>query len=294
MSLKSLYYKLIDHKWLLGFPQNDLKGIVSGESMKVQWVKGCPDDRWFADPFVLAVSDTIIELLVEEYVYAIKKGRIAKLTIDRKTFELLRNDLVLELDTHLSFPAIIRKEGHIYIYPENSGANNLSLYEYDVRLNKCELVQKWIDEPLADAICTSAFGERILLATVVPNQNKNMLWAYHYNDATSKFERLYEVKFDENIARNTGDLFRVGNEWYRAAQDCNKAYGKGLSFQKVFMSEDRKLKFKEVCRAYSPNPRYEIGMHTFNTYQGISVIDVKGYKHPLIGRFVAWVRNLKP
>ena len=269
MSLKSLYYKLIDHKWLLGFPQNDLKGILNGEPMNVVWVKGCPDDR----------------------VYAIKKGRIAKLLIDRRTFELLRNDLVLELDTHLSFPAIIRKEGRIYIYPENSGANNLSLYEYDERLNKCELVQKWSDEPLADAICTSAFGEKILLATVVPNQNKNVLWAYHYNASSLKFERLYDIKFDENVARNAGDLFRVGDEWYRAAQDCNNGYGRGLSFQKVFMLKDRHLRFEEVRRAYSPNPRYEIGMHTFNTYQDVSVIDVKGYKHPLIGRLVAWVRK---
>lgn len=292
MFLKSIYYKLIDHKWLLGFPQNDLGEIVQGQKMDVKWVQGIPADRWFADPFILSVSESKIELLVEEYVYSIKKGRIAKLTIDRTNYSLLRNDLVLELDTHLSFPAIIREGKHIYIYPENSDASNLCLYKYNVEENSCILMEKLSDDPLADAICTSAFGGKQLLSTVVPYQNGDTLGVFLFDDNSKRYKWQYDVSFKEKIARNAGDIFLVDNRYYRAAQICNHGYGEGLSFQRLSVDDNKKIKLEEVARMYSPNPRFEIGMHTFNTYAGISVIDVKGYKHPIVGRLVSKLRWL--
>ena len=292
MFLKSIYYKLIDHKWLLGFPQNDLKNILEGEQLEVKWVKGMPEDRWFADPFILSVSETAIVLLVEEYVYSIKKGRIAKLTIDRTNYTLLKNELVLELDTHLSFPAIIREGNQIYIYPENSDANNLCLYRYNVEDNSCIFVDKLSDEPLADAICTSAFGDKQLLSTVVPHQNGDTLGVFLFDDNCKRYKWQYDVSFEENIARNAGDIFQVDNLYYRAAQICNHGYGEGLSFQRLSVDDNKKIKLEEVVRMYSPNSRFEIGMHTFNTYAGVSVIDVKGYKHPIVGRLVSKLKSL--
>ena len=62
-----------------------------------------------------------------EYIYN-HRAYISKLTIDKKTKELIKTDLVLKLNTHLSYPAIIRRDNHIYIYPESGQSGRLMLY----------------------------------------------------------------------------------------------------------------------------------------------------------------------
>ena len=77
-----------------------------------------PKDRWFADPFILDVTDEHIYVLVEELEHTTDKGRIAKLTIDRSTYDVLEVKIILELPEHLSFPAIYRDGNDIYISGE--------------------------------------------------------------------------------------------------------------------------------------------------------------------------------
>lgn len=108
--LYKLYWRLTVNEWQIGFPQTTLENIATGGDYKIAMLKGAPKGRWFADPFVLDVTPTHIILLVEEFVSASAKGRIARLTVSRKDYTLERNDTLLDLDTHLSFPTIVRQE----------------------------------------------------------------------------------------------------------------------------------------------------------------------------------------
>jgi hypothetical protein len=112
---------------------NDLDSVMNGDPIHVNWVKHHYKDSWFADPFILDVTDTDIIVLVEEWYKPIRRGRISKLIIDRNTFVLKDLQVVLQLDTHLSFPVIERREDGVYIYPENGESGNLSIYRYNVR-----------------------------------------------------------------------------------------------------------------------------------------------------------------
>ena len=116
--------------WALGFVRGGMAVIMESEHFEVDWVK-MPKDRWFADPFVLDVKDDEILLLVEDYGYEKRKGIISLLHIDRISMEITARKELLELPTHLSFPAIWRKEGHVYVYPESARSGRLDLYEYD-------------------------------------------------------------------------------------------------------------------------------------------------------------------
>lgn len=115
MKLKTLILKFLSVKWTVGFIENDLDSIIVGDFINIHWIRHSYTDRWFADPFILDVTENEIILLCEEYYYPIKRGRIAKLVIDKKTRELKECQVVLELDTHLSFPAIFRKGDDVYI-----------------------------------------------------------------------------------------------------------------------------------------------------------------------------------
>ena len=55
--------------WTIGFVQGGLKSIIEDASINIQWVKQ-PIDRWFADPFILDVTDSEIILLVEDFAYS--------------------------------------------------------------------------------------------------------------------------------------------------------------------------------------------------------------------------------
>lgn len=111
MRLRELRHNL----WNLGFIEEALVDTLEDKTPKIHWVKKRFKDRWFADPFILDVTDSDIIILAEEYCYDTRKGRIARVVIDRKSYEEKEYDIILELPTHLSFPFILRKDGEVYL-----------------------------------------------------------------------------------------------------------------------------------------------------------------------------------
>ena len=282
MSIKSFIKKICEEqRWTLGFIEEPVEDILAGKPYKINYIKGQPNDRWFADPFILDYNKETITVLVEEYLYKTCIGRIAKLTIDRRTYEIITNNLVLELDSHLSFPAIKRKTHKIYLYPENAKGYGLALYEYDSLANSCKYVKTISKEPLADAIITDLWEDEFMFSTHMPTHNGDTLSVYKLGEDHPVFVSSY--RFPSNIARNAGDWFKVREDKYRPAQDCNGGYGKAVLLQKV-TRKGVAFCFENIRRIKSSHPSYTTGCHTFNIFNGLSVIDVHGYKHNFAGK----------
>lgn len=260
--------------WNLGFIRESLDEILYTEHpLTVDYMRHDFKDRWFADPFILDVTDKYIYVLVEEYYRKIRRGRIAKLTVNRDGFILEKSETVLELDTHLSFPAILRCGDKTYIYPESSESGKLNLYEYDAITNKCRLERTLCPEPLTDAIVTCVQGRECIMSTRLPDPNGKVLWCY------DKDGSVREYSFEDKTARNAGDWFNHAGQWFRPAQDCNKIYGEAVILQRTEFEGD-KLAVKNLRRITSTHLQLNVGCHTFNHYKGVSVIDVKGWWHP--------------
>ena len=282
---------LYDNHWTLGFPQNSISDIINGGVLNIKWMKNPFKDRWYADPFILGYDDENIYILAEEFYDPIGRGRISKLTIDRKKYQLKNVDVVLELPTHLSFPAIIRKDGDVYIYPENGASGELILYKYNPLNNDCKPIKNLADGYLADAIQTDLFGEPLLFATIVPKQNLNELVVFVQSEG--KYYQYKKIFFEENVARNAGDWFMYEGSIYRPAQDCTNAYGGEMILQKVSYLNST-FKFENIRRIKESFGTYKLGCHTFNHFDGISVIDVNGYRRPLLasaGKMIVKLRH---
>lgn len=288
MFLKALYNRLILHRWDLGFVLSSMDEVLGREKLHVERVKNRYKSRWFADPFILSYDDNEIVLLVEDYWDSDSLGRISKLVIDRHTYEIKDVKVILQLDSHLSFPAIIRVEGKNYIYPENSKAGGLWLYEYNPQTDECKKVKQLSEQPLTDAVITNLFGKKQIFSTKEPNPNKNILDIYDWNDERKTFEHSGNAIFNENIARNAGDFFEYKGTIYRSAQECNGMYGHAVSIQKVEKSGNN-YKFTEVRRIMPPKGAF--GIHTFNTFNGLTVIDMKVFRHPRIAKPLFTLRN---
>lgn len=289
MNLRKAYLSLIEEVWTIGIVESSLKDIINGEDLKIHSIKHSYHDRWFADPFVLDVIENQIELLVEEYYFPIRRGRIAKLTIDRKSYRLLNVVTVLELDTHLSFPAIIRKEGALYIYPENSASGKLTLYSYNPQTNKCIPESILVEEPLTDAIIYSPESVApLLFSTKVPTMQHHLLGVYIKEGNCFVFSKNYVFK--DRITRGAGDFFCIDNKLYRPAQEYNKWYGRGLSIQKVELNNGECI-FTEIRRIHSNVKGYKDGIHTLNSYKNVIVVDLKHYKHPYLRPFAQFIMS---
>lgn len=283
MNIKEFIKQYSAETWDIGFIQNSLDEILQGNEIEVRWMKHKLKDSWFADPFIMDIDDKEIHVLAEEFYKPINRGRIARLIIDRNTLELKHKDVVLEQPTHLSFPAIIRQDGKIYIYPENGESKELNLYQYIPESNECIKVETILSEAVADAVITEIDDKKYLFCTKQPNPNGNVLNVYQ-KDSSGLFQPREEYTFEEHVARMAGDFFTYNGKLYRPTQECNIQYGHAVTLQEV-TEENGKFHFQEVRRMYSVHPRLTVGMHTFNMYKGLIVTDALGFQN-------MWIRKI--
>lgn len=286
--VKKLYKQITRDRWEIGFVEGGLTAVMTKETLQIHWLQHRFRDRWFADPFVLEVTDDEIQLLVEEFRYEHPKGRIALLTVDRHSWELKSLRVILELDTHLSFPAIWRENGRVYLYPENWLSGRLSLYELEDQRCDPGLGMVLCNESMADAIMTERFGKPLLFSV----KDNDKLRVYHLDDDTGLFVLSYEKPFGIATARNAGDFFDYDGKVYRPAQVCVHCYGEAVEIQQVVWDENENFCFIPHKTLYSSHPKLNSGLHTLNSYKGVTVIDVHGWNKPLTVKTIIAIKKL--
>lgn len=287
--IRRFYDSITRDRWEIGFVEGGINAVMCGDGkLTINWMKHDYQDRWFADPFILEVTDSEIIVLVEEYQYSTKKGRIAELIIDKVSYELKEMNVILELDSHLSFPAIWREDSRVFVYPESWLSGKLSLYEYSGRGQEMRSVKVICSEPMADAILTERFGKKMLLST----KENDKLRYYDYIADVDRFVFSKEQDFGLATARNAGNFFEYEGKTYRPAQVCINCYGEAVEIQEVNKEGESNLLFKPIHRFYSPHAKLKTGMHTLNSYKDVAVIDVHGWVNPLVVKTIIKLKEL--
>lgn len=277
------------YKWDLGIAFESEGHRYDASEWDFHIIKA-PKDRWFADPFILDVTDTVIIVLVEEFSYRIDRGRLAKLIIDKETFQLKSMKIVLDLDTHLSFPAILRDGTDIYIYPENSASGSSMLYKYNSEDDSVSVIKQLSNQPITDAIITEIDGNSYIFATEIPTQNGNKLSIYSTLDNRESYKLIQNIILSDNTARSAGDIFVDNGKIVRPAQNCNGGYGVGLVFQEIIKDSKGDFVLKELFRR-KPIKNY-IGMHTYNQYKGCYIVDLHARRYPYLHKCLQFFKNL--
>lgn len=284
MKLKQL---LNNENYNIGFSYITPEELITEKEIgHIHWINHPYKDRFFADPFILDVTENHIIVLVEEFSYIELQGFISELHINRHTWEIDQKYTALKLDTHLSFPAIIRQDNKIYVYPENSASGCLNIYEYDNE-NHCLINPKCIlEESVADGVIVEHSDSWFLIAVKSKNIFKNT-YIYKADKFDGKYYQISDNPFETDIrySRSAGTFFNVGKRWFRPAQDCKKRYGSAVSIMEI---ETWNQTIKEsFYMKISPNSyRYNLGLHTLNLYKGVCAVDGYGYFYPTWGRIV--------
>lgn len=277
------------YKWDLGIALKSEGHRYDAPEWSFHIVKA-PKNKWYADPFILDVTADNIIVLVEEFTYNINRGRLAKLIIDKKTYKLKSEKIILDLSTHLSFPAILRIGDSVYIYPENSASGKSTLYRFNPKVDSLVVVNTLSDLPLTDAIITEIGGHYYMFATKIPTQNSNELTIYESNEKMGTYHPIQAICLSDNTARSAGDIFVDDNRIIRPAQNCNGGYGVGLVFQEVTKDSEGHIAIKELLRKL-PYVNY-IGMHTYNQYKDYVIVDLHARRHPVLHKLLLTIKRI--
>lgn len=291
--LKRLYqtYKLAtSNRYTIGFMEfsEDLVN-ENGNIPEVLWIKDDYKKGWFADPFILRMTDDEIVVLVEEFVYNLKRGVISQVRISRTDYSVKEVKCIIDTGYHLSFPAYYRKNGKVYIYPEQGARGATWLYEYDENTCKAkELYPINTNDTVDTTILEFPDGKKVLTCTSAPDYNGSVLdiYSFHEKDCPSKLKPIMQIESPHKTGRNAGLFFKVGDVLYRPAQYSENKYGEATEIQKVEFNENG-ISFMPIRRIYSPSKVYPDAFHTFNVFENkLVVVDGRKKRFPLIAKIL--------
>ena len=282
----------VSSNWNIGFVQDSIDSIMSQKHISsVKWMKHFFKDRFFADPFILSLDEEYIYILAEECNFKDPKGIIVELVVDRKTFTLVNRTVLLDVQTHLSYPAIFRECDTVWVYPENGQSGVQNIYKYDYASRTLFDKNEMLSEPLADSTIFKHNGKYYLFATKYPNTQSDT-YIYVSDKLESGYDLFCQSPIDnrKNVTRSAGDFFIHEEKIIRPVQNCTKRYGQAIVFKLVNLSGGLYCE-EELFELHPIAGRYGRGLHTINIYGDIIVIDGYGYLYPIIGPLLFFMKN---
>lgn len=250
-----------------------------GDVNAVKWIKYPGYKKnWIADPFILTADKNTITFFAEEWVDKNQKGRLVKLIVNRKKLKVIDKSIILELDTHLSYPIIYREGNDIYVYPENAESGLLNIYKYNVTTDKLENPIAIIKEPLLDTVIRKidgvyyAFGVKYLTGQ---QKDTKTLEIYKSNTLLGSYEHFQTIENALCHERGAGDIAVINNTLIRPTQNCEGDYGLNVIFNKLVF-DDFQFKETEIGKLLPCSNKPE-GLHTYNAYENIAIIDSIAY-----------------
>lgn len=282
--IKQVKQRLLHYSWELAYGEYDESLLGTGTLLSnYHVIKNPYKNKWFADPFIYKDTRESIELFVEEFDYMVGRGRIGHLIISKKTQKIEKLSIILEKETHLSFPAIYRIGDAVYVHPENSASGKSFMYRYNEELDKLIEPIEVLAEPVTDAVIEQKMGKFMMYATKLPNPNGKELFIYQSDTFWGPYVYKEKMLFDKAYARLAGAMFKTSKgEIFRPSQDCEGGdYGKAV----LIMIDG------EVRVFLTPPAKKYAGLHTFNCLGGLYVVDLKIYDFPLLYRIKTYLKG---
>ena len=187
-----------------------------------------------------------------------------------KEAELLREEFLTkyDFDDRITLLAI----------PVNDTNNEQNILQHSESFKK----EKILDIPLIDPTFLEYNGNRWLFGTTKEKtiDANSKLSIFIEKDGILIPHKSNPVVNDIHTARPGGKFFLYNGDLYRPAQSCEKMYGEHINLMKITSLTEDKYEEELVKSINSHNSkRFNLCLHTFNTYKNFAVVD--GYEYSI-------------
>ncbi len=258
--------------WNVAWRKKSVGSILNDKETEFKVIKNS-FRYWAADPFVFEYEGKTY-IFSELYDYVKCKGCLGYCELDHYRPKWVP---IISEEYHLSYPYIFKIENEIFIMPESSANNDVTIYKaklFPKQWEKVKIVRKNVK-----------YGDTTLF------EWKNHTYALAYGTKDENYQLflldLEEQEKDQRIEcseiecrRPAGKIFYYGDKTIRPAQNCKNGYGKGLYFYEFSINENNIYKEKVIEKILPQQVTlseklYLDGMHTYNGSEHYEVIDIK-------------------
>lgn len=282
--------------WNVAFRNKSCGSILEDTKEPFKIIPNCWHG-WCADPFVFEYKGRTY-IFAELFDYLKDYAGIAYSVLENNKFSKWK--VVIQEKFHMSYPHVFERDGEIYMIPETSENETLTLYKAkqfpDVWVKDKVLLEnaKIVDTTLESPDLSKSLG----LTYKITENSKWQLLLFELDNEKITFSDLGVLCDNASIARPGGGFFEYNGEKFRVSQDCEIDYGYAINFMKL--TEFSKNGFAEKKEKYvSPNDinidkRFCItGIHTYNANCNYEVIDVKHLDYNILYFLLRICRKVK-
>ncbi|RZI40225.1 hypothetical protein EGT07_24390 [Herbaspirillum sp. HC18] len=198
-----------------------------------------PDDRFWADPFVVE-HEGRHAIFIEELEYTDNTGYLSVIRFDDEDNPVLPPVPILKKPYHLSYPHVFSDGGVLYMIPETCQNGTIELYRSVRFPDKWEFVMNLMEGIHAvDTTVWKHNGKYWLFANVAETRGASTcdeLFLYFSDALLSDRWQPHPcspIVSDVRCARPAGRIFEKDGSWFRPAQDCSGSYGRAVQIQRI-------------------------------------------------------------
>lgn len=279
-NLYKYFSKLFVKQWVIGIGNADIKNIIRNKSFEqnIKWLPVSALDHFYADPFLLRTDDGKLLILFEDFGLEEFYGKLSVMTID-SNFTPLNEKVLLDTNSHLSYPFIFRENGKIFIFPEASHSGKLSCYEFDQIKQSFSFVQDILYLPLLDSSILKLNNKYWLFGTIKGEFSHSKLHIFFSDKLFGPYLPHPEnpVKNSANGSRPAGNFIEVDSVIYRPSQNCENMYGESITINKIESLDETHFSETPFMDIIVDSKRYNNSkihaIHTLNSVDNIITID---------------------
>ncbi len=236
-------------------------------------------DRYWADPHVVPGSQGLL-VLVEEYIYKNRRGRIAMLRLT-ETGQVAEVRTVLELECHLSYPSVFEFSKALYMVPESRELGRVDAYKCTSYPWGWEYAATLLHDVRACDSSIVQYQARWWLFTTIsehewltPRDSLHLFFAEDPLHGPWRPHPQNPIACSAYNSRPAGQPFVSGGRLYRPSQDCSKGYGYGVRLMEVTTMTEERFEEREVAFLEPTWPESAVATHTLALDEHRVVVDV--------------------
>lgn len=284
--VKIIFDKLYIKQWTIGAFNGNIENIIRTKSFdpNIKWLPIEPFRHFFADPFICEKKNEILYVLAEEFDISNEYGKISLLAFS-ESFNLIEKKILLDNESHLSYPFIFKENGKIYVFPEAGASGKLSCYAYNNNDKKLTFLKSVINLPIMDPSILKHNNKYWVFGTLKGAKSRSELHVFYSNNILGPYKQHPQnpVTNSLNGSRPAGNFIIVDNVLYRPSQNCENKYGESITINKIItLNETVYTEEPYMLISINKKNRVNKGIHSIHTINVLGdTIIVDGQKKVL-------------